>query len=53
MKHQALFSSKDKSKTVKVLSAAILQGALRVHSERRLIMKILQVSLVQNFHVVS
>ena len=31
MKHQALFSSKDKSKKInKVLSAAILLGALRV-----------------------
>ena len=30
MKHQALFSSKDKSKKIKVSSAAILFGALRV-----------------------
>ena len=30
MKHQALFSSKDKSKKIKVSSAAILLGALRV-----------------------
>ena len=30
MKHQALFSSKDKSKNIKVLSAAILLGPLRV-----------------------
>ena len=32
MKHQALFSSKDKNKIVKVSSAAILLGALRVKS---------------------
>ena len=31
MKHQTLFSAKDKSKNVKVLSAAILLGALRVN----------------------
>ena len=31
MKYQALFSSKDKSKNIKVLSAAILLGALRVN----------------------
>ena len=31
MKHQALFSSKDKSTNIKVLSAAILLGALRVN----------------------
>ena len=30
MKYQALFSSKDKSKIIKVSSAAILLGALRV-----------------------
>ena len=30
MKHQALFSSKNKSKKIKVLSAAILLGSLRV-----------------------
>ena len=30
MKNQALFSSKDKSKTIKMSSAAILFGALRV-----------------------
>ena len=30
MKHQALFSLKNKSKNIKVLSAAILLGALRV-----------------------
>ena len=30
MKHQALFSSKNKSKNFKVSSAAILLGALRV-----------------------
>ena len=30
MKHQALFSSKDKSKKIKVSSAAILLGSLRV-----------------------
>ena len=30
MKHQALFSSKDKSKKIKVSSAAILFGAIRV-----------------------
>ena len=30
MKHQALFSSKDKGKNIKVSSAAILLGALRV-----------------------
>ena len=30
MKHQALFSSKDKSKNIKVLSAANLLAALRV-----------------------
>ena len=30
MKHQALFSSKDKSKKIKMSSAAILLGALRV-----------------------
>ena len=30
MKHQTLFSSKDKSKNKKVSSAAILLGALRV-----------------------
>ena len=30
MKHQALFSSKDKSRKIKVSSAAILLGALRV-----------------------
>ena len=29
MKHQALFSSKDKSTIIKVSSAAILLGALR------------------------
>ena len=29
MKFQALFSSKDKSKKIKVLSAAILPGSLR------------------------
>ena len=32
MKHQALFSSKDKRKKIKVSSAAILLGALRVLS---------------------
>ena len=31
MKHQALLSSKDKSKNIKVSSAAILQGALNVN----------------------
>ena len=31
MKHQALFSSKDKSKSIKVSSAANLLGALRVN----------------------
>ena len=30
MKHQSLFSSKDKTKKIKVSSAAILLGALRV-----------------------
>ena len=30
MKHQALISSNDKSKKIKVSSAAILLGALRV-----------------------
>ena len=30
MKHQTLFSSKDKSKNIRLLSAAILHGALRV-----------------------
>ena len=30
MKNQAFFSSKDKSKKIKMLSAAILLGALRV-----------------------
>ena len=30
MKHQALFSSKDKSKNIKMLSASILLGVLRV-----------------------
>ena len=30
MKHQALFSPEDKSKKIKVSSAAILLGALRV-----------------------
>ena len=30
MKHHILFSSKDKSKKIKVLSAAILIGTLRV-----------------------
>ena len=34
MKHQALFSSKDKSKKIKVSSAAILLGALRVTVEK-------------------
>ena len=32
MKHQALFSSKDKSKIIKVSSAAILLVSLRVNS---------------------
>ena len=32
IKHQALFSSKDKSKIIKVSSAAILLGVLRVNS---------------------
>ena len=39
MKHQALFSSKDKSKIITVSSAAILLGALRVktiQSKKRL-----------------
>ena len=31
MKHQALFSSKDKNKNIKVSSAAILLGALRIN----------------------
>ena len=31
MKHQALFSSKDNSKNIKVLSAAVLLGALKTH----------------------
>ena len=31
MKHQALFSSKDKSKKIKVLSAAILLFSLRIN----------------------
>ena len=31
MKHQALFSSKDKSTKIKVSSAAILFGAIRVN----------------------
>ena len=31
MKHQALFSSKNKSKNIKVLSAAILLGFLRIN----------------------
>ena len=31
MEHQALFSSKDKTKKIKVSSAAILLGALRVN----------------------
>ena len=30
MKHQALFSSKDKSKKIKMSSAAILHGAISV-----------------------
>ena len=30
MKHQALFSSKDKSKNIRVSSAAVWLGALRV-----------------------
>ena len=30
MKHQALFSSKDKSKKIEVSSVAILLGAVRV-----------------------
>ena len=30
MKHQALFSSKDKIKKMKMLSAAVLLGSLRV-----------------------
>ena len=30
MKHQALFTSNDKSKKIKVSSAAVLFGALRV-----------------------
>ena len=34
MKHQALFSLKDKSKKIKVSSAAILLGALRVNSDQ-------------------
>ena len=32
MKHQALFSSKDKSKNIKVSSAATLLGPLRVNT---------------------
>ena len=32
MKHQALYSSKDKSKNMKVSSAAIFLGALRVNN---------------------
>ena len=31
MKHQAVFPSKDKSKNIKMSSAAILLGALRVN----------------------
>ena len=31
MKNQALFSSKDKSKSIRMSSAAILLGALRVN----------------------
>ena len=34
MKDQALFSSKDKSKKIKVLPAAILLGTLPVYSSR-------------------
>ena len=37
MKHQALFSSKDKSKNIKVSSAAILLGTLRVNVEENLL----------------
>ena len=33
MKNQAFFSSKDKSKKIKLLSAAILFGALRVNNQ--------------------
>ena len=33
MKNQALFSSKDKSKTIKMSSAAIFVGALRVQCQ--------------------
>ena len=36
MKHQALVSSKDKTKKIKVLFAAILLGALRVKSPEAL-----------------
>ena len=34
MKHQALFSSKDKSTKNKVSSAAILFGAIRVNAHK-------------------
>ena len=36
MKYQAIFSSKDKSKKIKVSSAAILLGALRVYINKEL-----------------
>ena len=52
MKHQASFSSKDKSKIMKVSSAAILLGALRVKQffsqKQRMIMKLAFCIIVQN-----
>ena len=36
MKHQALFSSKDRIKKIKVSSAAVLQGALYIKSQKGL-----------------
>ena len=36
MKHQALISSKNKSKIIKVSSVAILLGALRVNGELKM-----------------
>ena len=35
MKHHALFSSKDKSKKIKILSVVILLGSLRVNIPSR------------------
>ena len=39
MKHQALFSSIDKVKIIKMLSAAVLHGALRVNEVERLLVR--------------